>query len=398
MKKTLLSAAAFATVAVSAVAIAPTTSEAIPAFARQTGAACLSCHFQSFPTLNAFGRAFKKGSFTDMGDQALIEDDELGIPAQLNITAMIRPQFVKTSVAGVTTNAINATADQVLMIAGRVGEHTGAFAEVSFGGGAGTAAAPGGAGGFGNVQLMNSWDMGDLKVGANFYNTGFGEDAGLQLMSVWGQHAGLMGGGALSINGSMAMAQGTAGVSAWVANDTVAVTLGLVDPSAGVGASWKLAPMVRVQSFFDVGDMEIGAGAIVVSGQNQIAAIGTKQDAKRYGVDFQIQGEAADMQYGVYADYASASAGTLATANVYNASTVSSRTGYSLRATIKPTHNMVFLAGMGQDKTGAAKTDKILVGAEYEMYQNGVIALTYGADKAGAVTTKTTKLDFEFLM
>ena len=44
MKKSILSAAAFAVVAVSAVAVAPTTSEAIPAFARQTGAACLSCH------------------------------------------------------------------------------------------------------------------------------------------------------------------------------------------------------------------------------------------------------------------------------------------------------------------------------------------------------------------
>ncbi|MDQ6953090.1 MAG: hypothetical protein Q9M15_06165 [Mariprofundaceae bacterium] len=395
MKKTLLSAAAFATVAVSAVAIAPTTSEAIPAFARQTGAACLSCHFQSFPTLNAFGRAFKKGSFTDMGDQALIEDDELGIPAQLNIAAMIRPQFIKTTTAGVTKNTIAATADQVLMIAGRVGEHTGAFAELN-------------AGLFGNVQLMNSWDMGDLKVGANFYNTGFGEDAGLQLMSVWGQHSGLMGGGNLSINGSMAMAQGTAGVSAWVANDTVAVTLGLVDPSAGVGTSWKLAPMVRVQSFFDVGDMEIGAGAIIVSGQNQttVGTVITPTDAKRYGVDFQIQGEAADMQYGVYADYASASAGTATKANIYTVA--GTRTGYSLRATIKPTHNMVFLVGMGQDKTaaggakgvgvGAAKIDKLLVGAEYEMYQNGVISLTYGSDKTGAVTTKTTTLDFEFLM
>jgi hypothetical protein len=49
MKKMIFSAVAFAVVAVSAVAVAPTTSEAVPSFARQTGASCNSCHFQSIP-------------------------------------------------------------------------------------------------------------------------------------------------------------------------------------------------------------------------------------------------------------------------------------------------------------------------------------------------------------
>lgn len=42
----------------------PGEAEAVPAFARQTGMACNSCHFQHFPTLNAFGRAFKAGGYT----------------------------------------------------------------------------------------------------------------------------------------------------------------------------------------------------------------------------------------------------------------------------------------------------------------------------------------------
>ncbi|MBI5232947.1 MAG: hypothetical protein HY880_01185, partial [Deltaproteobacteria bacterium] len=36
-----------------------TDSDAVPAFARQTGFSCLTCHFQHFPGLNAFGRTFK---------------------------------------------------------------------------------------------------------------------------------------------------------------------------------------------------------------------------------------------------------------------------------------------------------------------------------------------------
>jgi len=390
MKKILLSAAAFAVVAVSAASIAPTTSEAIPAFARQTGAACLSCHFQSFPTLAPFGRAFKEGAFTDVGEQALVEDDNLSIPASLNMTLMFRPQFNITKVSGaavaatnVTTKSIAATADQVMMIAGRIGTNTGAFVEYD--------------GTFANQQLLHSIDMDSFKVILSYYNAGFGEDSGLQLMSVWGQHGGLLNGKGLSINNSMGAAGNTVGISASVANEMGAITIGGVDASGNQGNSWSLAPMVRAQAFFEVGGMELGVGAIVVSGQNALAT-GAKQDAKRFGIDAQLQGELGDTQFGLYADYAKAKAGSAAVANLYNASTVSSRDGYSIRGTIKPFHNIVAMIGVGQDKTGVVKTSKLSAGLEYELYQNAVINLTYSANKTGTVKTKTTGLDFEFLM
>ncbi|TLS73420.1 hypothetical protein FE236_13305 [Mariprofundus erugo] len=37
--------------------------EATPAFSRQTGADCRSCHFMDMHGLNAFGRAFKQNAF-----------------------------------------------------------------------------------------------------------------------------------------------------------------------------------------------------------------------------------------------------------------------------------------------------------------------------------------------
>ena len=43
--------------------------QAIPAFARQTGMPCSGCHYQHFPVLNAFGRAFKEGGFTMIGSE-----------------------------------------------------------------------------------------------------------------------------------------------------------------------------------------------------------------------------------------------------------------------------------------------------------------------------------------
>lgn len=37
--------------------------QAVPAFSRQTDAACNFCHFQDVPTLNANGRAFLRNAF-----------------------------------------------------------------------------------------------------------------------------------------------------------------------------------------------------------------------------------------------------------------------------------------------------------------------------------------------
>ena len=412
MKKIILSAASLAVAAVASVSVAPTTSEAIPAFARQTGSACLACHFQSFPTLNAYGRSFKMNAFTDVGDQVLVEDDHLSLPSVLNMSVVFRPQL-KTVSNNTTTESIAVPSDPVILVGGRAGENTGFFVEIDTTGG-----------GFANTQLLNSYDMGDLKVGWSYFNSGFGEDAGMQLMSVWGQHGGLMGGKNLSINHSMTKSAsytyGTAtvtpaftpttvtlattsgdvaGFSAFAGNETWMASFGLIDPTANRGTTFSLAPVVRANYFLDVADFELGFGVIAVSGStggsNGIATI----DAKRTGIDFQAQGEVADMQIGVYADYATAPAGSATTANAYNASIKDDRTGYSFRATLKPTHNIVLLAGVGQDKVGPGTVDKTLVGFEYEVYQNFVVAVTQDSEKiSGAGTTDTTLIDIELLL
>ncbi|MDQ6961917.1 MAG: hypothetical protein Q9M28_05235 [Mariprofundaceae bacterium] len=144
MKKSIFSAAAFSVAVVGAVSVAPTTSEAVPAFARQTGAACLNCHFQAIPRLTAFGRNFKMGAYRDMGDQALLEDDHLSLPAVFNASLLFKARIANnnTAVAGVAGapgtggafNSGNSTALQwpdetALLIGGRYGEHIGGLTE-----------------------------------------------------------------------------------------------------------------------------------------------------------------------------------------------------------------------------------------------------------------------------
>jgi hypothetical protein len=154
MKKMFFSAVAFAVVAVSAVAVAPTTSEAVPAFARQTGAACLNCHFQAIPRLAAFGRNFRMNAFRDMGEQALIEDEHLSLPAVFNASFLMKARISTGSTkngAGVVTarggligtdgNGAGAASptssalvvqfpdESALLFGGRIGEHAGIFNE-----------------------------------------------------------------------------------------------------------------------------------------------------------------------------------------------------------------------------------------------------------------------------
>ncbi len=399
MKKIILSAASLAVAAVASVSVAPTTSEAIPAFARQTGSACLACHFQSFPTLAAYGRAFKMGGMTDSA-RDLVEDEHLSIPATLNWTVMVRPNWVSSDNGAGTTSKGFEFADQVFMIGGRGGEHTGVFVEYD--------------GAYANAQMINSYDMGDLKAGWTVWNAGFGEDAGMQVMSVWGQHGGMLGGKSLSINNQMGTDQ-SQGIAVWAGNDTWVAQLGFVDTvgdnnetrdlngngdgTANLGGEWKYAPVLRGNYFLNAGDWEVGLGAIIATGSaGQDIVTGTTLDTKRTGIDVQAFGDMGDMQIGIFADWATAPAsGT--TLNYYNqSSTTDARTGYSFRVSVKPVAQWIFLAGIGQDKVGAAKTDRTRVGVEYEMYQNFAVQLIYDTKKVGGVTAKTTLIDLELLI
>jgi hypothetical protein len=64
----------------------------IPAFARQTGLECSSCHAASgFPVLNAFGQAFKAGGYSQANEDDLIGDGEtLSIPKTLNASIVLK--------------------------------------------------------------------------------------------------------------------------------------------------------------------------------------------------------------------------------------------------------------------------------------------------------------------
>jgi len=436
MKKILLSAAAFAVVAVSAVAVAPTTSEAIPAFARQTGAACLSCHFQEVPALNAFGRSFKMNSFTDMGDQALVEDENLSIPAVLNASFVVRMdvQHNNPGAGGLSMTSYNIPVDQNLLIAGRAGTNTGVFLE--FGGGVGDT----NTGGLNNMQVMNSFDVGDFKIGLSYANSSFGGDATLITNSVYGQHSGNAGAvGDVSAVNNSGWTNSMASIGGWVGNDMGYIQVALVAPGGGAGwagvpagnlatinaanggvnVGLKLAKMVKVAATLDVAGFDTIIGIGTVAG-----TIGKIPNAPSMDMQWafaQMQGDVGDMSVGIYGDWAHAKG--KANGNILGAQDTGAQAGlgafasynalmsgdkfdaFSLRASVEPISQVTLALGYGYRKTSSLtptnniKVQTFKLGAAYSVYQNMIISLSYQNDKttvanAGGVNNKTTVLDY----
>jgi hypothetical protein len=163
-KKTLLATSAL----MAAAAWAPQ-AHAIPAFARQVGMPCSACHYQHFPTLNSFGRAFKAGGFTMVGSEQKIEGDGLSIPAVLNLAFVTNLQYTKTNGPTTTATATTKTTNNgqfsmtqySLFMGGRVGEHIGFEGEVGLSGGAALA----------SVKMPFVYDVGNGKLGVVPFTT-----------------------------------------------------------------------------------------------------------------------------------------------------------------------------------------------------------------------------------
>lgn len=177
LKKVLLGVTAL----MSLVLLAPQ-AQAIPAFARQTGMPCSGCHYQHFPVLNAFGRAFKEGGFTMIGSEEKLEAQDLSLPVTLNGALEVYSQYQKTNGAGTpTTNGKTTTTEwQIpqsasLFMGGRVGEHVGFEAEVS------VYPLPAG---LLNYKMPMVWDVGPVKAGVVIYGTAvYGPSFGLEVLN-----------------------------------------------------------------------------------------------------------------------------------------------------------------------------------------------------------------------
>jgi hypothetical protein len=111
----------------------PKEASAVPAFARQTSMPCTACHFQNFPTLNSFGRAFRSGGYTLTGGQGLIEGDDISLPLMLNASVITKIRYAKTNGntnEGTDYGEIQWPDEAALLIGGKLNKNAGFLMEL----------------------------------------------------------------------------------------------------------------------------------------------------------------------------------------------------------------------------------------------------------------------------
>jgi hypothetical protein len=433
MKKIVLSLAGV----MAAVAFAPEAS-ALPAFARQTGMACAACHFQHFPALNSFGRAFKAGGFTMVGAQGKIEGDRLSIPDTLNMNFLTSLGYVKNNqtadTTGVSKNAGNGgfylpgvSGEASLFVAGRVSDFAGWLSEITLSGAAAIDS--------GKMPILPEIGSSGIRAGlVPFATNGQGASYGFEYLNT-GANAihsitntvgnALVGGNeflaavsAQQYIGTATAADGIAGVvnsDLGFVNVTKYHQAGLANAQAGSLGSTYL----RVAGLFDLGgwDSALGvqswSGQSLTTGSTTACAAGSAPNAagpaagticgngalpvfmgitKATAIDGQMQGALGGMPTGFYFSYANAPAQSGAIQNVFSQGGTLSRTSFNVDAEIGVIPEVATIgAAIRRGKSGVdsglitngvannsnASDNAIYLTATYKLAQNMLARLSY---------------------
>jgi hypothetical protein len=320
---------------------------ALPLFARQSGMACSACHFQHFPMLNGFGRAFKSAGYTMMGTQGKVEGEDLAIPNTLNMAVLTTAGYEKSNQAAVTTPNITTGngafympgtgGELTLFFGGRISENAGFLAGLGLGGLAAATTTVA----LGSAKLPILFEVvttrfkvpEGMRAGVVPFTTDVqGASYGFEVLNTGASSVHQMS-NTPGLNGAHSEALsaqqyiGTAGSAtglAFVANSPAGfINLTKYDQTgiargtlASLGSSY-----VRVAAMFDLAGWDAGAGMQIWSGNS--AAYGTVgagqgylyADTKATAIDGQMQGKLGDRLVGFYASYAIAPAGNF---NTYN--------------------------------------------------------------------------------
>lgn len=293
--KALLSLSSVAAVGLTLTA---TTAEAVPAFARQMGMQCQSCHSQAFPALNAMGRAFKASGYTMMGAQAKITGNELSIPAVLNMSVISKLRYeMKTD-----NEAILWPDEAAFLVGGRVGENIGALAEIAMLAGAPANADT--ANGATNNMLgykivFNVANVGGSRVQVIPFSTdGLGAGYGMELLNTGAQRSQRMIEDRKAFSASQAIGLGSGaatGIAVAITNPMYFVNISQFSPGwwdhnteasiTNLGTYFRAAATPRF------GSWDTGFGVQMASGQVTTNKASGAHVVKLDGTVFDVQAE-----------------------------------------------------------------------------------------------------------
>jgi len=424
MKKALLGVSAL----LSAAIWAPQ-AQAIPAFARQVGMPCSACHYQHFPTLNSFGRAFKEGGFTMMGAEEKIEGDGLSIPATLNLAFITNLQYTKTNGPTTNTNALTKDSNNgqismtqySLFMGGRVGTNIGFEGEIGLNNGAALA----------SVKIPFAQDWGSFKtLEVPFTTDGLGAAQGFEILSTGASNVHVFNQqdlNAVSAQQYIGTGTGAYGVALVAANDYgfVNFTKWSLDSICGNGdvcggAAAVTSPgsgsptsnYLRAAWLGDVAGFDTGVGFQVWSGASGSPLLGATASGpssdgvyatKAFAVDAQMLGDVGSMPLTLIASYARAPNSTGSDPiNAFNNGGTDTRKSFNVGAELgvlpKTTVQLGFRnakSGMANGGSTNASDNAVMLGATYSIALNVRAELTYSKYSgdlytAGGANTPTT--------
>lgn len=398
---------------------------ALPLFARQTGMECAACHYQHFPLLTAFGRAFKTNAFTMMGAQSKVDGDRLSIPSNLNMAGLTTLGYERTNAAdaGPTPSGSRNDGNGIfympghngelsLFFGGRINENAGFLTEVGLLGPADQSSA--------KMPILFEVADGTRAGLVPFTTNGQGASYGFELLNTGANAVHQMSGvggfngahsSALSAQqyiGTGAAATGLALVASkpeGFVNLTKYYQIGTGDltgsNSTGSGSAMGAgmdSTYLRVAGFFDVAGWETGVGIQSWSGSSLCldtvalscdvvtpsVAGGVITSTKATAIDAQMQGDWRNMPVGLYASYAKAPFDAVVT-NTYNMGGTLDRSSFNVSGEVGVVPGIATLGAAirrGQsgvdDGTGANAADNaIMLTATYKLSQNMMASLSY---------------------
>lgn len=418
MKKIVLSLAGV----LAATAFAPEAS-AIPAFARQTGLACSSCHFQHYPVLSTTGQEFKVGAYTQLSAKGKFKGEDLSIPDQLNAAILLKARYQKSNgtdnaadVGGATTNSgqFQIPDELSLFFGGRIGDS--GMVKMGFMNENNMVGGPAG-GIIAGLKVPIAIALDPVTVQVIPYGTdalgmayGFEQSStGMTRGIRWAEHR-----TDISAAQFTGMGAGTAsGVAFVVSNDMAYLNLSKWSPQffyvGGTTGLRMTSTWLRVAATPTIADWAMHIGAGMASGTSSCAdplaavpqAHGPANDCDTKGtvVDFQAQGAVAEMETSLYAQYSSAPATSASGANggnMFNASTLNSKTALSVGADFSVIPHTLhvgvsYLTG-NDGKATAADSDKVTsltLAAVYDLYQNVALHLNHSMRSGSAYNAGT---------
>lgn len=388
-------------------------------FARQTGMACSSCHFQHFPLLNGFGRAFKSSGFSMVGAQPRVEGADLSIPNTLNMSVLATAGYEKSDRARAAALAatpeknsgdglyyVPASGGELsLFFGGRLSENAGFLGELSSGDASGAHSSVKMPLQFDMTSLFSSMQSGTRVALIPFATDVQGASYGFETLNTGANAVHQMSpvrgfNGAHSEAVSAQQYLGTGGSAkglAFVVSDPIGFVNVTQYDRTGI-ASGTFAAMgstyLRVAGFIPLTGWEaLALGAQVWSGSSAVsdpAGLVVMADTQAYAVDGQLQGYVGDMPLGIYASYAvapvvAAAAGHLG--NAYN--TYHTQSGVVTGTHEKSALNISTELGivpnvasfgvavrMGRSGNGLVDNAVMLTGS-YQMAQNILLSLAY---------------------